>query len=95
MDTSDTLEAVVERLARIETVLDFLVQQRTVREFYSTCEVAKILGKAEFTVREWCRLRRIAAQKKMSGHGKSLEWSISHTELLRIQNEGLLPLKGA
>ena len=55
---------VSERLQRIEQMLELLVQQRTVKEWYSTAEVAKILGKAEFTVREWCRLKRIYAEKK-------------------------------
>ena len=50
-----------------------------------------ILGKAEFTVREWCRRRRIHAQKRRSGRGKFCSWVISHEELQRIQREGLLP----
>ena len=82
---------VSERLQRIEQMLELLVQQRTVKEWYSTAEVAKILGKAEFTVREWCRLKRIYAEKKECGRGTSSEWIISHEELVRIQNHGLLP----
>jgi hypothetical protein len=52
------------RLTKIETLLASLVEQRTVKELYSTAEVAAILGKAEFTVREWCRLGRVHAEKK-------------------------------
>jgi hypothetical protein len=83
----------LERLERIETALTLLTQRQTVKEFYSTDEVAKILGKAEFTVREWARQRRIHAAKKGSGRGKFQSWVISHEELLRIQREGLLPAK--
>src|SRR5260221_9985381 len=84
-------ENVAERLQRIEQMLEILVQQRTVKEWYSTAEVAGILSKAEFTVREWCRLKRIRAAKKECGRGVSSEWIISHEELVRIQNHGLLP----
>ena len=79
-----------ERLERIETLLQSLLQERTIKEWYSTAEVAKLLGKAEFTVREWCRLGRVNAEKKESGRGLAGEWIISHEELTRIRNEGLL-----
>jgi hypothetical protein len=84
---------VAERLQRIEQILQLLVEQRTVKEWYSTAEVAKILGRAEFTVREWCRLKRVHAAKKECGRGTSSEWIISHDELLRIQNHGLLAVE--
>jgi excisionase family DNA binding protein len=70
-----------------------LVRQRTVKDFYSTEEAAKALGKADFTVREWCRQGRVRAAKKGSGRGKYQGWVISNEELLRIQKEGLLPRK--
>ncbi len=80
-----------ERLDRIEQILQALVEQRTLKEWYTTAEVAKLLDKAEFTVREWCRLGRIQAKKKNCGRGVAGEWIISHEELTRIRNEGLLP----
>jgi len=80
-----------ERLSRIERLLQSLVDQRTIKEWYSTAEVAQLLGKAEFTVREWCRLGRVRAEKKKCGRGVSSEWIISHEELTRVRNEGLLP----
>src|SRR5262245_56874180 len=81
------------RLDRIEGLLLSLVQQRTVKDWYSTEEVAHLLQKAEFTVREWCRLGRVLASKKGSGRGKFQAWVIAHEELQRIQKEGLLPLR--
>jgi hypothetical protein len=83
-------ETLLERLGRIEEKLDLLIRQRTPKDWYSTAEVAKILGKAEFTVREWCRLGRVRPEKKGSGRGKFQSWVISHAELQRIQREGLL-----
>jgi len=68
MDTTDNrFEELLERLGNVEAVLRALVQQRTVKDWYTTDEIAGILGKAEFTVREWCRLGRIRAEKKKSG----------------------------
>jgi len=81
-----------ERLERIEVLLTSLVTQHTVREWYSTDQVAHILDKAEFTVREWARRGRIRAQKRKSGRGAHASWAVCHAEMLRIQREGLLPL---
>src|SRR4051794_12966936 len=82
---------VMERLDRVEALLGELLRHRTVKDWYSTDEVAAILGKAKFTVREWCRLGWVHCRKQNSGRGKHPAWSISHDELLRIQREGLLP----
>ena len=87
--------SVEERLARIEQLLVTLVEQRTVKDRYTTTEVSGILGRAEYTVREWCRQGRIRAKKKPCGRGKGGEWLISHDELTRLKNEGLLPIRPA
>ena len=81
-----------ERLDRIEAILASLAERERVKEFYSTDEFARLVGKREFTVREWARLGRIHAQKRRSGRGAFASWVISHQELLRYQREGLLPL---
>jgi transposase len=81
-----------ERLEKIEALLVVLVERQTVKDFYSTDEVAKLLCKSEYTCREWCRQGRIRAEKKRSGRGKFFSWVISHEELVRIEREGLLPL---
>ena len=86
------LQPVVERLERIENLLaTLLAQPQRTREWFTTAEAAEILHKAEFTVREWCRLQRVKAEKRACGRGTSLEWIISREEIERIQNEGLLP----
>jgi hypothetical protein len=88
---AEQLDAVEQRLERIEAALQQLVEQRTTREWYTTAELAQLLDKAEFTIREWCRLGRVRADKRRCGRGRSQEWIISHAELERIRNEGLLP----
>jgi hypothetical protein len=82
-----------ERLDKIEQLLLVLVERQQVREYYSVEEFARIVGRAEFTCREWCRHGRIKAEKKESGRGAYASWAISHEELLRFQREGLLPLR--
>jgi transposase len=88
-----TTHEIEQRLERIEQSLKRLLSERIEQEYYSTRDVAEILGKAEFTVREWCRHGRINAEKRASGRGRSKEWMISNHELRRLQSEGLLPLR--
>lgn len=95
----DTHRLLIQVLARVKStqtiqqeLRDLLLSQRQIKDYYSPAEAAKVLGKAEFTVREWCRLERVRAHKRKSGRGRSLEWVIAHEELLRIQREGLLPV---
>lgn len=90
MARPSTLE---ERLDRIESLLASLIEKERVREFYSVAEFALIVGRAPFTVREWCRHGRIDANKKESGRGKHAGWAVSHSELIRFQREGLLPMR--
>lgn len=72
-------------------VRELLVGQHTDRAQYSVAEVAQLLNKKPYTVREWCRLRRINAVSTHSGRGVYCEWRISKEEVQRIRDEGLLP----
>ena len=83
-----------ERLEKIESLLVVLVERERARDWYSTDEFARIVSRSEFTVREWCRLGRILAEKRRSGRGAFPAWVVSHDELLRYQREGLLPRSG-
>lgn len=80
-----------DRLARIEAAVQLLVREKTVKEWYSTAEVAALLGRSDYTVREWCRLGRVRASKTAHARGTHPEWRIAHAELHRLRNEGLLP----
>jgi hypothetical protein len=84
---------VEERLEKIEELLLVLVERQAVREWYTTHEFARTVGKAEFTIREYCRLGRLKAEKRMSGRGAYPAWIVSHAELLRYQREGLVPFR--
>jgi hypothetical protein len=80
-----------EQLAEIKSLIVLLVERQQVREWYTTEQAATFLGKGVYTVREWCRRHRVNATKTASGRGGFKSWALSHTELLRIQREGLLP----
>jgi hypothetical protein len=82
---------VEKRLEKIEAMLAVLVERQAVKDFYEVEEFARLVGKSCFTCREWCRLGRIRADKKLSGRGAHARWVVAHAELLRYQKEGLLP----
>jgi hypothetical protein len=77
----------------LDVVRELVASKVVVKEWYTTNEVAHILTRRPYTVREWCRLGRVNATRTHAGRGEVEEWRISHLELQRIQNEGLLPLK--
>lgn len=95
LQIDDRLDRIESRLASLQTVLNEIhksaLRATTFKEYYTTQEVAQILKKRPYTVREWCRLGRVYGEKSHSGRGLDEEWRISHSELIRIQNEGLLP----
>ena len=68
-----------------------LAQPKETREWYTVEEVAAMLGKTTYTVREWCRLGRINATKRSERRGGAELWSISAAEIARYKDEGLLP----
>jgi hypothetical protein len=85
------MNEILIRLEKIEVALLTLIEQRQVQDWYDTRTAAQILGKSAYSVREWCRLGRVHADKRSCGRGTSKEWMISHEELMRIRSEGLLP----
>jgi len=89
----DEISTIGNRLDRIEAALNALLQKESVKDWYTTAEFAKLLCKSEFTIREWCRLGRVHAEKRGSGRGRFLAWVISHDEVLRYNRAGLLPLE--
>jgi hypothetical protein len=70
-----------------------VVMPRPQQEWYSVDQFAELVKREPFTVREWCRLGRIQARKKGSGRGRNQAWAIPHTELYRLERDGLLPIQ--
>ena len=83
-----TVEERLEERGAMLVVL--LVERQQVREWYTTDEFARAVGKAEFTIREYCRPQRLRAEKRHSGRGAHASWVISHEELQRYQREGIV-----
>lgn len=71
--------------------VDTVVQAPPLQSHYTPTEAARLLERRPYTVREWCRLKRIHATKRPTGRGDSCEWEISHEEIERIKSHGLLP----
>src|SRR4051812_13770215 len=93
---SSSLERIDSKLTEMMTLLNELVavsrRTRLTKQAYTPAEVATILSKKAYTVREWCRLKRVHCHKRPIGRGEERDWEISHQELERIQNHGLLPV---
>lgn len=88
------MNEILERLDRIEETLAVLVTRQTVQEWYDTKTAAEMLDRSPYSVREWCRLGRVHAEKRRCGRGTAKEWMISHEEIQRFKAEGLLPING-
>ncbi|HLN31745.1 MAG TPA: hypothetical protein VK395_28655 [Gemmataceae bacterium] len=84
-----------EKLEELRAMVLMLVERQMVKDHYEIEEFARLTGKAPFTCREWARLGRIRAEKKLSGRGAYTRWVVPHAELLRYQKEGLLPLRAS
>jgi hypothetical protein len=92
--TLDLLPGLEARLSGIEILLAeihaFLAAPKVAREWYTVKEVAAMLNKIPYTVREWCREGRINATKRPEKRGGAELWNVSATEVARYKNEGLL-----
>lgn len=84
----DQVGALAGVLAEIKALLSGPPAER---KAYSVEEVARMLGKSDYTVREWCRQARVNASKRADRRGASEVWSIPAGEVTRIREEGLLP----
>ncbi len=62
-----------------------MIGGKPVKEWYTPGDVAGILGKSEFTVRErWCNSGRIECKKD------GANWLVPHHEVERLRNGGAL-----
>ena len=99
---SARFENLLSRLATLESAITTIEQTKAEetnrtgapdREFYSTPEFAALVDRNEYTVREWCRLGRVNAEKADCGRGDAKSWKIPVSELNRYRDHGLLPLR--
>lgn len=76
----------LQKLERIEALL----RRNTMKAYYTVEEFAALVNRAPFTVRQWCNLGRINAERSRTQSGPSHRWTISQLEYERFQREGLL-----
>lgn len=74
-------------------MLVVLIERQQILEWLTTQQFAKAVGKAEITIREYCRCGRLRAEKRQSGRGAHQEWILSNAELDRYRRHGLLPVQ--
>ncbi|HRX83324.1 MAG TPA: helix-turn-helix domain-containing protein [Pirellulaceae bacterium] len=91
-DVVAILTELARRQARIEDgvaqIVQLLESQQIEKEWYSTAEVAEIMGVKQYTVQErWCNQGRIQCMKDDNG-----KWRIPGSEVRRLRRgEGLAP----
>ena len=94
--TLEYISGIEAQIAEMRTmlvqILGRLAEPKETREWYTVEEVAALLGKSPYCVREWCRLGRINATKRSERRGGAELWNISAAEVARWQDDGLLPL---
>jgi hypothetical protein len=81
---------ILRRLMALERQVRRLADGQT-REHFTVAEAAAYLGRAEWTVRQWCNVGRCQATKRHCRGGKR-EWVLTAAEVERLKAEGPLPL---
>jgi hypothetical protein len=85
-DIAEKIDHLAERIGSLEKRIEAVVVGRLDKEWYTTEEVAVLMDRAPWTVRQWCLQGRVRA-KKRSGTDR---WVVSRDEVERLMNEGLL-----
>src|SRR5271154_2308098 len=77
----------------IDRKLERLASRPVERASYTVEEIAVMESRAPYTVREWCRLGQLRAEKTGTQSGPHARWTIPAAEYSRFQREGLLPIR--
>ena len=84
-----SLQAIADRLGALERIVtevhEIVLGQRLEKEWYTTGELAEILGKSQYTIQErWCNDGRIECEKDPN----SGKWRIPGHEVRRLRAGG-------
>ncbi len=83
---AEKIDRLAERMETLEKRIEAVVIGRLDKDWYTTEEVAVLMDRAPWTVRQWCLQGRVRA-KKRTGTDR---WLVSRAEVERLMNEGLL-----
>jgi hypothetical protein len=86
-DVISLLNTIAERQERLERVFTISAQLET----YTVEQAAARLGRAAWTVRQWCNEGQAEAKKIRGRGGRNGEWRLTDCELKRLQSEGPKP----
>jgi hypothetical protein len=78
--------------SKLDRIFELLASPKETRACYTVEEVAKMICKSDFTVRQWCNQGRINAKKGEERRGGATRWRISSAEIHRYKEEGLMPM---
>lgn len=92
LERLEALENTVTAIEQSVTAAETAVQSVIERDYYTVPEFATLVERTGYTVREWCRLERINAEKCDSGRGDAKGWKIPADELQRYRDHGLLAM---
>lgn len=87
-------EAFVAIIARLDVIIEQLTRDRERqddkdRQRFTTAQAAKRLNKSPWTVRRWCELGQVKAERiRLGRSGNRLEWRIDAEEVNRVAQEG-------
>lgn len=79
-------------LAPIEGRIERPIRREVLKDFSEIGESARLVGKAEFTIREWARHGRIGATWRKGGRAPHPLRVIGREELTRHRGDGLKPI---
>jgi hypothetical protein len=87
-------EALVPLIERLDVMIELMARDRERqddkdRQRFTTAQAAKRLNKSPWTVRRWCVLGQVRAERiRLGRSGNRLEWRIDAAEVNRVAQEG-------
>ena len=88
MTDDDFRRIIRDELAAIVQVIGSRVQPKI---WYTVAEFAERAEKAPYTVRQWCNVGKLNAERTDGGAGGQGEWRISHEEYERVPEGRVAP----
>ncbi len=86
-DIAETLDRLAVQLESLKKQIEATTLGRLDKAWYTTDELAVLMDRKPWTVRQWCLNGRVRATKRAGTD----RWVVARPEVERLMNEGLLP----